>query len=335
MSTADCLMLTCSSLLTHNLYRPLVAHRTAGHYVWAGRFFGAAVLIGSVLLATQFDTILQLLKFIWEINVVLAPAFWLGMKWRRANRPGAWASILLAGLAFLVLPVLLPWGMPALRTNEYLLKTTDPAPLERTYRAREVDIHARQAEIAAWEKLDAQGRAESPRPKPLVLGEQFTEQYTLPKTAIFWTQDIRPDAEGRPAGRGRLSLELVLLDRLGFDLARNPHAMNETIRILIRTLVPFLIMAAVTLVTRRDDPASVDRFFAKMRTKVVADRQKDEEEVTRSLEDPARYRERLLFPNTQWEFFRWDREDTVGFAVSVLAVGGVLLLMWVLVSLGG
>jgi SSS family solute:Na+ symporter len=334
MSTADCLMLTCSSLLTHNLYRPVVPNRSPGHYVWAGRAFGAAVLIGSVLLATQFDTILQLLKFIWEINVVLAPAFWLGMKWRRANRPGAWASIVLAGLAFLVLPVVLPWAVPSLRTDNYLLKTNDPAPLERTYTAREADVRSREAEIAVWEKLRTEGKAEGPRPRSLVLGEQFTEQYTLPKSAIFWTQDIRPDADGVLVGRGRLSLELVLLDKLGWDLARNSHAMNETIRILIRTIVPFLIMAAVTLVTRRDDQASVDRFFAKMRTKVIADRRRDDEDLARSLEDPARYRDRLLLPNSQWEFLKWDREDTLGFGISVLAVGGVLLFMWVLVSLG-
>ncbi len=226
MSTADCLMLTASSLLTHNLYRPLVANRSPGHYVWAGRFFGAAVLIGSVLLATQFDTILQLLKFIWEINVVLAPAFWLGMKWRRANRPGAWASIVLAGLAFLVLPVVLPWTMPSLRSDEYLLKTNDPAPLQRTYTAREADVRSRDAEIAVWDKLQAQGKTEGPCPRSLVLGAEFTEQYTLPKSAIFWTQDIRPDADGVLVGRGRLSLELVALDSMGFNLAQSSHAMS-------------------------------------------------------------------------------------------------------------
>ncbi|MBN2295049.1 MAG: sodium:solute symporter family protein [Pirellulales bacterium] len=335
MSTADCLMLTCSSLLTHNLYRPLVPNRSPAHYVWAGRFFGAAVLVGSVLLATQFDTILQLLKFIWEINVVLAPAFWLGMKWRRANRPGAWASIIIAGMAFLVLPVVLPWSIPSLRTDEYLLKTNDPAPLERTYTAREADVRSRKAEIAVWDELHAQGKTQTTRPQPLVLGSEFTEQYTLPKSAIFWTQDIHPDADGQLVGRGRLSLELVLLDKLGFDLGRNSHAMNETLRILIRTIVPFLIMAAVIMVTRRETPEDIDRFFAKMRTKVIADRQADDAELVRSLEDPTRYRELLLFPNSQWEFLKWNRQDAVGFGISVLGVGGVLLVMWILVSLGG
>lgn len=71
MSTADCLMLTSSSLVTHNIYRILVPNRSQGHYVWAGRIFGGLVLLGSAWIALQFDTILQILKFIWEMNVAL------------------------------------------------------------------------------------------------------------------------------------------------------------------------------------------------------------------------------------------------------------------------
>ncbi len=334
MSTADCLMLTCSSLLTHNLYEPLRPNHSQRHYVWAGRGFGAMVLVGSVLIATQFDTILQLLKFIWEFNLMLAPAFWLGMKWRRANRVGAWASILIAGLLFLLIPILLPLAAPQLKTNAYLLKTTNPAPLVRSYTARAADVRQRQTQIDSWNKLYAQGKAIGPRPQPLALGRQFEKQYTLPRKSIFWTQDIKLDGNGRPTGLGCLTLELVLLDRFGFDLSRNSYALNETIRILIRTIVPFLILFVFTLLTRRDDRPAVDRFFAKMRTKVVADKEADAEELARSLENLRRFDDRLLFPNSQWEFFKWNREDAVGFALSVLAVGGVLLLMTVLVSLG-
>ena len=37
MSTADCLMITGSSLLTHNIYRPLVTGKSERHYVTVGR----------------------------------------------------------------------------------------------------------------------------------------------------------------------------------------------------------------------------------------------------------------------------------------------------------
>ena len=335
MSTADCLMLTASSLLTHNLYEPLLPGCSQRHYVWAGRTFGALVLIGSVLLATQFDTILQLLKFIWEVNVMLAPAFWLGMKWRRANCPGAWASIIVAGLLFFLLPVLVPMAMPHLRTSPYLLKTTDPAPVVRSYTAREVDVRLREVRIAAWDNLHAEGEAAGPRPEPLALGKKFTVRYGLPPKSIFWTQDVARNEDGVLAGRGRLTLELILLDWLGIDLFKNSYALNETIRILIRTIAPFLIMVAFTLPSAADDQALVDPFFAKMRTKVLTDRDADARELAMSLENPGRYNDRLLFPNSQWELFKWNREDTLGFGLSVLAVAGVMGLMTLLVSLGG
>lgn len=86
MSTADCLMITGSSLITHNIYRPLFPTHPEKHFVLVGRIAGAVVVIGGALIATQFDTILQQLKFWWELNVMVAAAFWLGMKWRRATR---------------------------------------------------------------------------------------------------------------------------------------------------------------------------------------------------------------------------------------------------------
>ena len=70
---------------------------------------------------------------------------------------------------------------------------------------------------------------------------------------------VKVDADGRRHGRGMLSLELVLLDTIGMDLRKNPYALNETIRILIRTTVPFLILVVVSLLTRRDDKAMLDR----------------------------------------------------------------------------
>ena len=334
MSTADCLMLTCSSLLTHNLYRPLMADRSEHHYVWAGRVFGALVLVGSVLLATAFDTILQLLKFVWEFPVMLAPAFWLGMKWRRANVSGAWACILAGGVFFFLLPSVLPMVAPQLRTNPYLLKTTDPAPLVCVYTAGQADVNARQVEIEAWDNRHAHGQTKGPRPELLSIGQEFQKTYPLPKKSIFWSKDLQPDAEERLAGSGTLSLELVLLDYLGCDLSRNPHALNQTVRILIRVAVPFLIMLGFSLLFPPDNRSMVNRFFARMRTKVRRDRDEDLRELALSYENVHRHDDLLLFPNSQWEFYRWDREAAVGFFLAVLTVGGLLLTMTVLVSLG-
>lgn len=339
MSSADCFMLTSSSLLTHNLYRLAAPDRTERHYVGAGRVFGALVLVGSVLIATAFDTILQLLKFIWEWNVLVAPAFWVGMKWRRANRFGAWMSIITAGLLFFIVPGALVLAMPQLRTNAYLLKATDPQPLVRTYVASAGDVATRRAEIEQWERRAAEEQAQVPEPEPLEVGQRFIQEFRQPRKAVFWTMGIRmvrqPDGESVPAGAGQLNLELVALDWLGVELSRNSYALNETIRILIRMILPFAILFGCTYLTPPDDPAMLDRFFAKMRTKVHRDREEDARQLALSLEDPDRLREQLLFPNSQWEFLKWGREDWGGFLLSVLAALAILVVMWWLVMLGG
>ena len=45
MSTADCLMITASSLLTHNIYRPFIIGKSERHYVLMGRISGALVVL--------------------------------------------------------------------------------------------------------------------------------------------------------------------------------------------------------------------------------------------------------------------------------------------------
>ena len=93
-------------------------------YVYTGRVIGFFVVIGGVLLATQFDNVFQMLKLIWEFNIVMAAAFWLGLKWRRATKAGAWASMGSALIFFVVLQVTIPL-IPGVKTSDYLNKTIE------------------------------------------------------------------------------------------------------------------------------------------------------------------------------------------------------------------
>ncbi len=106
-------------------------------------------------------------------------------------------------------------------------------------------------------------------------GQTYEKTYVLGSQSIFWTKGIKADAEGNRYGSGMLSLELVLLDKMGFDLQKNPYALNETIRILIRTLTPFAVLIGVSFLTRRDDKTMLDRFYVKMKTQVHTDPQED------------------------------------------------------------
>ncbi len=328
MSTADCLMITSSSLLTHNLFRVVFPDLDEKHYVRAGRIVGALVLIGGCYVALQFESIFQQLKLSWEITAVFAASFWLGMLWRRANRKAAWSSIVVTLTLFFLIPVFGPVFVPALRTNVHTTKMTSPAPLERTYVAHKMDVQAREREIAEWDGLETE------RPRPLEVGDKFHKTYQLPRKSIFWTQGVTRNSDGVLEGHGMLNVGLLAIDRLGWDLSKNAYAFNETMRLILRIVVPFGVLILVALFTRPERKEMLDRFYVKMKTPVLQDSEADEKELALSYEDPARFDHLKLFRNSNWEFGKWDKLDTIGFLISCSTVVLIVGLLFVMVSIG-
>jgi len=212
---------------------------------------------------------------------------------------------------------------------------TNPEPLERVYTAHQQDVQLREQEIIKWEALNLEGKGPGPRPEPLKLGEQFVKIDKLPQKAIFWTQGIKVAKDGSKYGKGMLNLELILVDKLGFDLSKNAYSLNETIRVLIRVITPFLVLFLAAFVTSPDDKKRLDRFFVKMKTPTLPDPKKDAKELAISYANPHRFDSVKLFPNTSCEFNKWNKVDAIGFLVSVLALVGIIAMLYFLVSLGG
>ncbi|MCK4998097.1 MAG: hypothetical protein KAS23_01130, partial [Anaerohalosphaera sp.] len=336
MSTADCFMITTSSLLTHNVYRPLFPGKEERSYVRVGRFLGAFTIIGGALLALTFDSMLQQMKMIWEFGIIFAAPFWFGMLWRRTGRKAAWMSIVITLVIFFLLPLMIPIISPGIRGNEHLLKMTQARSVERRYVARQMDVDRRELEIAEWDRGNADGNSIGDSPEALTVGKGFTKIYVLPRKDIFWTKEIRRDNDGMLRGHGMLSLELVLYDKLGFDLTKNPYALNETLRLMTRTFVPFFIIFVLSFVLRDDnDKERIDRFFVKMKTRVNADRAIDEKQLELSYAEPSRFDHLKMFPNSKWEMMKWTRVDVVGFIAAVLVAFLILAAMYVMINLGG
>jgi len=333
MSTATALMITTTSLLTHNLVRPVFPNFSEKKYVRIGGILGFFVITGSVLIAQQFDNVYQILKLTWEFYIVVIGAFWLGMKWRKANRTSAWISVISTAVLFLFLQVTIPL-IPGVSTNKYLAKTVNSHTITRTYSAREVDVDDRNEEIENWNNLNEKGLAQKEKPQKLKAGEKFEKVYVTPKTSIFWSQGIKTNENNEIYGSGMLSLELVLLDLVGFDLAKNPQALNETLRLIIRILWPFLILIICAYFTRPDDKASVDRFYAKMKTPAIADREEDAKQVKLSMENPDRFNYKKMFPNSNWEFEKFEKVDVKGIAWTIIG-GGVIFILLYMISLAG
>lgn len=335
MSTADALMLTVSGLLLHNVYAPLVKGKSERHYIWMSRIFGALFLAGGALIATQFDNILEILKFVWEFFVIFAAAFWLGLKWRRANRQGAWASILITLVLFYVLPVAIPQIAPGIRQNKTLLMQTQPNPVVRTYIARENDVTNRQEVIDKLTKLSVGGSDFVGDMKPLKVGDPFEMTYILPTKAIFWSQQPALNNSGKLEARGYLFPELILLQSLGIEMKKLPYALNETIRMMIRLLFPFIILILVSLFSKPNNDEITHRFFMKMRTRVRGfGPEVDQKDVEEAYANPEKTKEMLLFPNTSLEIYKWNKQDIVGFLISIGVVFVVLGTLVFAVGLG-
>ena len=198
-----------------------------------------------------------------------------------------------------------------------------------------MDISQREKEIADWDALNAVNKAEGQRPQGLQVGQSFEKKQIIPGQGIFWTKGIKTDLNGNRIGRGDLNVELYLLDRAGFNLSLNPYALNETLRITIRTVTPFVILIIVAFLSRPDDQKMLDRFFAKMKTKVLLDKEQDAKELALSYENPHRFDHNKLFPNSDWEFEKWDKEDFWGVIISILIILGILLALKILVTIGG
>lgn len=332
MSTADCLMLTTSALLTQNVYRPLFPGRSDRHYIMAGRVFCAVYICGGVLLAVFFDDVFGLFKFMVMFNAIVAAAFWLGMLWRRATRIGAWVSICVTFVVTLLLPFAIPM-IPGVRQMEFLALQTRSYEVVNSFTAKPVDVEERAGAIAVWDRLNAMGKAEGERPQPLAAGETFEKIHNMPAKSVFWQQGLAFDGD-RATGKGLLKVDLVMLQCMGMDLSGNIYALNETYTVLARILIPFGFLVLVSLLTRPEDKTRLDLFYGKMRTAVRPDPEEDAREMALTRADPQRFDHLKLFPNSSWEFRKWNRKDWVGQACVVAGAAGVALLMVLIVTIG-
>ncbi len=332
MSAKSAFMLTAAAMITNNLYKPFRPNQSEAHYVKMGRIFGALYMFTSAYFAMKSNNLFELFKMTMMFNSILAACFWLGMTWRRANAAGAWTSMIIMFVA----TVVLPFGMPAIsgvRTSEYLCKTTQAIPVSRTYTAREMDVQYRNEAIAKWDRLNAANIAEGARPGALQIGEKFEKKVLLPKKSIFWSDGLEFN-EGKTAGLGNLKVELVTLELLGYDLSKNSYSLNETFTFIFRIIFPFGILMLIAFFTKPEDKKRLDQFYGKMLTPVVGTHEDDEHAMKLTRANPNRFNHVLIFPNSNWEFRKWNREDWVGVIVSSLAALSVVILLVFIVSLG-
>ena len=100
MSSCDAFMVATAGLFAENIYKPLVPGRSERHYLWVARISSLVVVASGVVFAYRLEGVVAGLEIFWKIGPMLGIAFWMGLFWRRMNAAGAWASTLVAFLAW-------------------------------------------------------------------------------------------------------------------------------------------------------------------------------------------------------------------------------------------
>lgn len=305
-----------AGLVVKNLYEPVFPGKSERHYMVIARLTVPAVLGAGVFVGLFLNSVVALLKFAIVLLLIWGVPITFIFLWRRLTETAVRVQV----FATLILIAIIPWGVtsiPSLAQSEALTAMT---------RERVVTMHT----TATAEDVAA-GRAAA-------VGAEITKTRRLEPVSIYFEEGVvrlDPQDPASPrAGKGLFRFEVWLVSLTGVDVAGFSPAMLLTTRYLVDVLLPMLIIVVASLLTRPTDPARIARFYARLKTPVAATLEEDAAEVERSYANPGRFDDRKLFPRSDWEFTKWNREDLLGFLGCCVLVGVVLVVFKFVLTLG-
>jgi SSS family solute:Na+ symporter len=134
---------------------------------------------------------------------------------------------------------------------------------------------------------------------------------------------------------GSFHIDFLVYDWLGIDLQSKSADELGAMALALKCILPFIVMIGVSLITPRNNKNVLDRYYAKMKTPVLPDREEDRWNLEEVLANPAQTESLKLFPGTSLEFNKPTRVDVLGFLACTGACFGIIgLALWV-VQIGG
>jgi hypothetical protein len=339
-------------LVVRNIYAPYInSNASEREYVLLGRITGSLVIVGAVSISLSKMDVFEQLKLTWVFPVLFAAPFWIGMYWRRATTTAAWCSVAFCTLMFFLIPFLTPLVFPQLRDNVDFLTTTQFVQTTSTRPAAPSDVRQREVQIAQWKQraADADTTDAGPCPETIQVGDTIQTEYRRGGESVFWGDGVKPiDPQGnvldavalQPVsepfekdghvmvplgygpevqlkGFGNFRLDFLIYKWLGIDLSKVSNATLGTLELVPKIVFPFLVMIFFSLITKRNSQYALDRYYAKMKTPVVPDREQDERNLVSAYADPRALDSKKMFPDSDFEFQKPAALDVIGFLVSV------------------
>lgn len=305
-----------SGLVVKNLYEPLFPGKSERHYMVVARSTVPVILGLGICVGLYLNSVVALLKFAIVLLVIWGVPITLLFLWRRLTE----VAVRIQVVATLVFITVIPWGVtfiPSLAQSEELISMTRERIVTSQVVATKADVDA--------------GRAKE-------VGDVFTRTRRIEPVSVYFEEGVvrvNPKDPASPkTGAGLFRVEVFLLKLLGFDVKGFSPAQLMTTRYLVDALFPIILLVAISLVTKPTDSERVARFYARMKTPVAATLEEDAKEVALSYANPGRFDHLKLFPNSNWELTKWNKEDVLGFLACCGLVGFVLVFFKAVLLLG-
>ncbi len=305
-----------SALSVKNIYEPLFPGRSERHYMIVARAAVPIILALGIVAALYIGSALSLFKTIVALSVVWGAPILMIFLWRRLTETAVKVQVIFSLLLIGVLPLAVSTIAP-LRQSSALTIMTEGKTITLSVKATRDDVKA--------------GLAAS-------VNQSIVRQHRIEPVAVYFEDGLAridpTNPQSPKEGVGRFNTEIYLLALLGLKLSTWTPAQLLTARYLVDSLVPFVLLIAVSLLTKPTDPNRVNRFYARMQTPVGATPEEDVREVEKSYQDTHRFAYQKLFPGSAWEFMKWERVDVIGFSCCCGIVVLILLFFAWILSLG-
>jgi len=313
MSTISAAIITASALFVRNAYSTVVSKRSDMHYVLMGRLAAVAVLIMGIVVAMISTGIIPLFKVMLTLPAIFGSVVLLSVLWRRLTKMALLIEVSVCLVLIGILPYVLP-AFPGFRRLPQLLLQTQQQEVTVVAAAAEADVQAGLANEA---------------------GQTIKKKHVIQPASVFFESvaHVDPtDTDSPLEGVGRFNMEIYLVSRLGVPVQSFSKAGLLTTRFAFCTLFPFALLFVISYLTKPTEKTLLDRFYVRMKTPVVPIPEEDAMEMEKSRANPHRFDHQKVFPNSNWEFCKWDRQDTVGFLLCWVGVAGIMFLLWLMAN---
>jgi SSS family solute:Na+ symporter len=305
-----------AGLVVKNIYEPIFPGKSERHYMVIARLTVPLALLLGIVVGLYLNSVIALLKFAIVLLVVWGVPITMVFLWRRLTETAVRVQV----IATLILIAVIPWSVP----NIPALARSSALTLMTRERLLQIQTKATAADVAA-------GRAAA---EGIVITKT---QRTEPVSVYFEEGVVRLDPKNPDSpktGLGLFRTEVWLISLLGVDVAGFNSAQLMTTRYVVDALLPILILIVVSLLTKPTDPVRVARFYVRMKTPVGDTLEEDAKAVDAGYANPTCYDHLKLFPKSNWEFTKWNRQDTLGFLGCCALVGVILIFFKAVLVIG-